>query len=122
MLGCIQPISSPMMKRMLGFCCCCADAVPATVTVAKNVSTASQTILVMLMVAPTILSKVLRRPTACVQLSTDASMTHEAVIHGNWELYAALTSNYPTIQKSGSGQTRLGPCRLNVRFARKRTR
>src|SRR3954453_17129922 len=23
MLGCIQPISSPMMKRMLGFCCCC---------------------------------------------------------------------------------------------------
>src|SRR5215472_3594733 len=26
MLGCIQPISSPMMKRMLGFCCCCAAA------------------------------------------------------------------------------------------------
>jgi hypothetical protein len=25
MLGCIQPMSSPMMKRMLGFCCC-ADA------------------------------------------------------------------------------------------------
>src|SRR5215471_15712439 len=23
MLGCIQPMSSPMMKRMLGFCCCC---------------------------------------------------------------------------------------------------
>ena len=32
---------------------CCADAVPPTVTEAKNVSTASQTILVMLMVAPT---------------------------------------------------------------------
>src|SRR5580704_5457056 len=26
MLGCIQPMSSPMMKRMLGFCCCCAAA------------------------------------------------------------------------------------------------
>src|SRR5262249_39817155 len=27
MLGCIHPMSSPMMKRMLGFCCCCALAV-----------------------------------------------------------------------------------------------
>jgi hypothetical protein len=26
MLGCIQPMSSPIMKTMLGFCCCCADA------------------------------------------------------------------------------------------------
>src|SRR6516165_9109374 len=26
MLGCMKPMSSPMMKRMLGFCCCCADA------------------------------------------------------------------------------------------------
>src|SRR5689334_23749430 len=27
MLGCIQPISSPMMNKILGFCCgCCADA------------------------------------------------------------------------------------------------
>jgi hypothetical protein len=27
MLGCIQPMSSPMMKRMLGFCAgCCAAA------------------------------------------------------------------------------------------------
>src|ERR1043165_329600 len=26
MLGCMMPISSPMMKRMLGFCCCCAAA------------------------------------------------------------------------------------------------
>src|SRR6476660_7005023 len=26
MLGCIQPMSSPMMKRMLGFDCCCAWA------------------------------------------------------------------------------------------------
>src|SRR5262245_23910759 len=31
MLGCIQPISSPMMKRMLGFCCCCADAGPLAI-------------------------------------------------------------------------------------------
>src|SRR5262249_7696294 len=30
MLGCIQPISSPMMKRMLGFCCCCADGCELT--------------------------------------------------------------------------------------------
>src|SRR5881628_1402825 len=26
MPGCIMPMSSPMMKRMLGFCCCCAAA------------------------------------------------------------------------------------------------
>src|SRR5262245_1793575 len=26
MLGCIQPMSSPMMKSMFGFCCCCAAA------------------------------------------------------------------------------------------------
>jgi hypothetical protein len=26
MLGCIQPMSSPMMKRMLDFCCCWAAA------------------------------------------------------------------------------------------------
>src|SRR5580700_1101391 len=26
MLGCIQPMSSPMMNMMLGFCCCCAMA------------------------------------------------------------------------------------------------
>ena len=26
MLGCIQPMSSPMMKRMLGFCAGCAVA------------------------------------------------------------------------------------------------
>src|SRR6476619_2108160 len=26
MLGCIQPMSSPMMNKILGFCCgCCAD-------------------------------------------------------------------------------------------------
>src|SRR3954470_14494151 len=26
MPGCMMPMSSPMMKRMLGFCCCCAAA------------------------------------------------------------------------------------------------
>src|SRR5215469_12693538 len=26
MRGCMMPMSSPMMKRMLGFCCCWADA------------------------------------------------------------------------------------------------
>src|SRR5262249_6210189 len=36
MLVCIQPMSSPMIKRMLGFCCCCATAgMLATVTVAS---------------------------------------------------------------------------------------
>src|SRR4029453_17933232 len=34
MLGCIQPISSPMMKRMLGFCCCCCAATGALATTA----------------------------------------------------------------------------------------
>src|SRR5262249_41062971 len=35
MLGCIQPISSPMMKRMLGFdcgCCCARAGKPASTT------------------------------------------------------------------------------------------
>jgi hypothetical protein len=32
MPGCIQPMSSPMMNRMLGFCSCAeAGATPATV-------------------------------------------------------------------------------------------
>src|SRR4051812_33846631 len=39
MLGCIMPMSSPMMKRMLGFCCCCAAAgVLATATTADSAS------------------------------------------------------------------------------------
>jgi hypothetical protein len=29
MLGCIQPMSSPMMNKILGFCCCAAAGVPA---------------------------------------------------------------------------------------------
>src|SRR5271166_809843 len=47
MLGCIQPMSSPMMKRMLGLaCCCCAAAgVLATVTAADNASRPSQMLL-----------------------------------------------------------------------------
>src|SRR5215471_6384430 len=45
-LGCIQPMSSPMMKRMLGFCCCCAAAgVPATETAAHNASRPAKTFL-----------------------------------------------------------------------------
>src|SRR5262245_46524513 len=43
MLGCIQPMSSPMMKRMLGFCCCCAAAgMLATVTVASTANNPRQ--------------------------------------------------------------------------------
>src|SRR6516164_3940623 len=99
MLGCIQPMSSPMMKRMMGFCCC-ADAVPTTVTVAKNVSTASQTILVMLMVVLTILSELLRRPTVCVQLIIGASMAHEAVIDGKIGDFTPCLQ--ATIRRSGT--------------------
>src|SRR6516225_9417994 len=91
-----QPMSSPMMKMMLGRCCCCADAVPATVTVANNVTTASQTILVMLMV-PTILSELLRRPTVCVQLVSNASMAHEAVILGPVRVKSSDCEPGPTI-------------------------
>src|SRR5215475_9041491 len=41
MLGCIQPMSSPMMKMMLGFCCCCAAAGRfATIPAATNASRA----------------------------------------------------------------------------------
>src|SRR5271166_5466725 len=44
MLGCIQPMSSPMMKRMLGLaCCCCAAAgMLVTVTATNNASRPSQ--------------------------------------------------------------------------------
>ena len=50
MLGCIQPMSSPMMKRMLGFCCCCAAAgVLAAVIAAIEASKPSQIYLTMLM-------------------------------------------------------------------------
>src|SRR5215470_10092288 len=46
MLGCIQPMSSPMMNKMFGFCCCCAVAgVPGTDTAAHNASRPSQAFL-----------------------------------------------------------------------------
>src|SRR5262249_29932150 len=64
-----QPMSSPIMKMMLGFCCCCAATGSATVMVEQNVSTASQAIRVMLMVFPQFLSELLRRPTVCVERS-----------------------------------------------------
>src|SRR5215471_18484977 len=37
MPGCMKPMSSPMMKRMLGFCCCCAAA-GALVTIAEAIA------------------------------------------------------------------------------------
>src|SRR5215467_12453524 len=47
MLGCIQPISSPMMKRMLGFWVCCAAAgTLGTIKAPSNVNTPSQVILI----------------------------------------------------------------------------
>src|SRR5215831_11767683 len=46
MLGCIQPMSSPMMKRMLGFCCCCALA---AVMAANDARRPRQKFLVILM-------------------------------------------------------------------------
>src|SRR5215813_8559846 len=51
MLGCIQPISSPMMKRMFGFCCCsCAAAgTLAAVTATNDASKPIQNFLVILM-------------------------------------------------------------------------
>src|SRR6516165_356624 len=44
MLGCIHPMSSPMMKRMLGFCpcgcCCCwAEAGMLAIVVAVHITT-----------------------------------------------------------------------------------
>src|SRR5262245_31810553 len=49
MLGCIQPMSSPMMKRMLGFCCCWATAgVFTTSTATMEASRPSQVYLAML--------------------------------------------------------------------------
>src|SRR5215472_8174009 len=50
MLGCIQPMSSPMMKRMLGFCCCCAAAgVVATITAMSEPSRPSHICLAILL-------------------------------------------------------------------------
>ncbi len=50
MLGCIQPMSSPMMKRMLGFCCCCAAAgALAAITATNDTSRPRQNFLVRLM-------------------------------------------------------------------------
>src|SRR4051794_9635005 len=53
MLGCIQPISSPMMKRMLGFCCGCdwARAEPGAAEAAHNAAKPNQAERLVLMVA-----------------------------------------------------------------------
>src|SRR5215510_14131715 len=46
-LGCIQPISSPMMKRILGFCCCRAAAgVLAAATATNDASSPRQSLLI----------------------------------------------------------------------------
>src|SRR6187399_62575 len=49
MLGCIQPMSSPMMKRMLGFCCCAAAGILAADIAAIEANKPSQMYLAMLM-------------------------------------------------------------------------
>src|ERR1700730_13795259 len=52
MLGCIMPMSSPMMKRMLGFCPCWAEAgTHAIVAAVHNTTRAPQIALNRLMVA-----------------------------------------------------------------------
>src|SRR5260370_20167999 len=52
MLGCIQPMSSPIMKRMLGFCPCWAEAGMLAIAVAvHNTARAPQIFLNRLMVA-----------------------------------------------------------------------
>src|SRR5437879_3277490 len=52
MLGCIQPMSSPMMKRILGFCPCWAEAGMLAIVVAvHNTTRAPQSFLNRLMVA-----------------------------------------------------------------------
>src|ERR1700741_2666081 len=48
MLGCIQPMSSPMMKRILGFCCAEACVFAAT-TAAAPTSRLSQTLVLAFM-------------------------------------------------------------------------
>src|SRR5262249_47437946 len=64
MLGCIQPMSSPMMKRILGFACCCcccggcccADAGTLAVTTAHGANTPSQQFLVMIIFASSVMA------------------------------------------------------------------
>src|SRR5215211_1161916 len=57
MLGCIQPMSSPMMKRMLGFCGCCAAAgTLAAIAQASSAERPRQTLLVMLMDCSSVLA------------------------------------------------------------------
>src|SRR5262249_61216011 len=89
MLGCIQPMSSPMMNRMLGFCgccgcccaccccgwacrccgcacgccrCCAAAGMLAAVTTAKEASAPSQMVLIMLFISSTRLPETGRQP------------------------------------------------------------
>ena len=55
MLGCIQPMSSPMMKRMLGFCCCCAAAgMLAAIMAANDANRPSQIYLAILMLVSSV--------------------------------------------------------------------
>src|SRR5262245_1296776 len=61
MLGCIQPMSSPMMNRMLGFCSCCAAAgALAAIAATSEASKPNQEFLVMLL--PHYFSKSLSSP------------------------------------------------------------
>src|SRR6266699_452864 len=62
MPGCIQPMSSPMMKRMLGFCWAEAG-LPARATTVNSASRASKTLRVYL-----ITSLLLRKIVSCILL------------------------------------------------------
>src|SRR5215467_5503675 len=52
MPGCIQPMSSPMMNKMLGFCCCAAAGMFAITREANSASRPRQTFLAILMTFP----------------------------------------------------------------------
>ena len=93
-LGCIQPISSPMMKRILGFCCCCAAAgVLAAATATNDASRPRQSLLVTHGLFPQFwLPKLSRQPApdcssneasarqGCVALRLEAQIGHAGLV------------------------------------------
>src|SRR5262245_23158757 len=95
MLGCIQPMSSPMMKRMLGFCCCCCAAAGTlvAVTATNGASKPRQNFLVILMTYLLTLEAARMGPAARARLVAPKSrrgVVEKESLHYGWKPKEAM--------------------------------
>src|SRR5262245_50049290 len=112
MLGCIQPMSSPMMKRMLGFCGCCAAAGRhAARPTAMHASGASHSFRMAIMVETSLLGL------AQTRLAKPEAAPHRAGPHRATSFIHIFVSSAGTTERAASAlfrRRRSRPLRLKA--------